>query len=109
MSSLTYPPLSPYSVIPINLDWSVHEFKMAIRAHLLAGLFLTSTVIQLSLAQHQHQQQQHPLSPNRHDASSSRDPFTSDFSAFVEQAMIDWHVAGLAISVVDGNETYAKV
>ncbi|KAH8173799.1 beta-lactamase domain-containing protein [Sarocladium implicatum] len=84
----------------------VHESKMTIRRHLLAGLFLTSTVIQLSLAQHQHQQQQHPLSPNRHDASSSRDPFTSDFSAFAKQAMIDWHVAGLAISVVDGNQTY---
>ena len=77
---------------------------MSPKTRLVAGLFLCASVIQASATD-----QQQPLIPNHRDATTSQDPFTSDFSSFVEQAMQDWHVAGLAISIVDGNETYAKV
>lgn len=36
-------------------------------------------------------------------------PFTSDFDKFVIRLMNDWHVPGLAIAIVNGNETYSKV
>lgn len=36
-------------------------------------------------------------------------PFTSDFDKFVVRLMSDWHVPGLAIAIVNGNETYSKV
>ena len=36
-------------------------------------------------------------------------PFTSDFDKSVVRLMNDWHVPGLAIAIVNGNETYSKV
>jgi hypothetical protein len=53
--------------------------------------------------------QQHPLIPEETPSLSSKNPFTEKFADFVAQALQDWHVAGLAISVVDGNDTFAEV
>lgn len=36
-------------------------------------------------------------------------PFTSDFDKSVVRLMNNWHVPGLAIAIVNGNETYSKV
>ena len=36
-------------------------------------------------------------------------PFTEDFSKLANDALKEWHVAGLAISVIDGDEMFAKV
>lgn len=46
--------------------------------------------------------------PLKRPSSASRSPFTTDFARIVELAMQEWHVAGLAISVVDGNDTFAE-
>ncbi len=40
-----------------------------------------------------------------HNAS----PFTKDFNALVEELLEEWHVPGMAIAVVDGDETWSKV
>ena len=36
-------------------------------------------------------------------------PFSSKFDALVERTLRHFHVPGLSIAVIDGNETYAKV
>lgn len=36
-------------------------------------------------------------------------PLTDDFNNFVLQTLDHWHVPGLAIAVVNGNETFSKV
>lgn len=36
-------------------------------------------------------------------------PFSSDLDKSVVRLMNDWHVPGLAIAIVNGNETYSKV
>lgn len=42
--------------------------------------------------------------------ADSKNPFDDDdFTALVEKAMKDWNIPGLAISVVDGDNVYAKV
>lgn len=48
---------------------------------------------------------QQPLTSGSRDA---KDPFTDTFRQLVELGLEKWHVAGLAISVVDGNDTFAK-
>ena len=40
-----------------------------------------------------------------HNAS----PFTKDFDTLVEELLEEWHVPGIAIAVVDGDETWTKV
>lgn len=40
-------------------------------------------------------------------ASSS--PFTAEFDQLATESLERWHTPGIAISVVDGDETYAKV
>ena len=40
---------------------------------------------------------------------ADRSPFTPDFDKYVTQLMNDWHVPGLAIAVVDGDETFSRV
>lgn len=65
-------------------------------------------------------QQQQPLisqpqnTAAAHDGSSSTTssglPFaTAAFEAYVEDVMEKWHTPGLAISIVNGDETWAKV
>lgn len=55
-------------------------------------------------------EQQQPLTPpGRHLPPRAQNPFTEDFAHFVKKALHDWHVAGIAISVVDGNDTFAEV
>ncbi|KAL8713210.1 MAG: hypothetical protein Q9220_002731 [cf. Caloplaca sp. 1 TL-2023] len=39
---------------------------------------------------------------------TDRSPFTPDFDDRVAALLNEWHVPGLAIAVVDGNETYSK-
>ncbi|KAI4241513.1 MAG: hypothetical protein L6R42_011240, partial [Xanthoria sp. 1 TBL-2021] len=39
---------------------------------------------------------------------SDHSPFSSDFDKSVVRLMNDWHVPGLAIAIVNGNETYSK-
>ena len=36
-------------------------------------------------------------------------PFTKDFDALVEELLEEWHVPGIAIAVVDEDETCSKV
>ncbi len=36
-------------------------------------------------------------------------PFTKDFDALVKELLEEWHVPGIAIAVVDGDETWSKV
>ena len=38
----------------------------------------------------------------------SKSPWTDEFNKFVHQTLDYWHVPGLSIAVVDGNETYSK-
>lgn len=38
-----------------------------------------------------------------------RSPFSQDFDEDVDRLLNDWHVPGLSIAVVDGNETFTKV
>ena len=49
--------------------------------------------------------QQIPLQSSNHITS----PFTASFDAFVENLLVEWHVPGMAIAVVNGNQTYSKV
>jgi hypothetical protein len=42
-------------------------------------------------------------------SSGTKDPFTEVFTQMVEKGLKEWHAAGIAISVVDGNDTFAKV
>ncbi|KAK0391674.1 hypothetical protein NLU13_1173 [Sarocladium strictum] len=50
---------------------------------------------------------QQPLTTVEEQASGARNPFTDEFAQIAEQGLQDWHVAGFAISVVDGNDTFA--
>ena len=52
---------------------------------------------------------QFPLRPGKQPATTAGNPFTEEFSQFVQVGLQSWHVAGLAISIVDGNDTFAKV
>lgn len=36
-------------------------------------------------------------------------PFTTDFDAFTSNLLDRWHVPGLAIAIIDKNDTYSKV
>lgn len=47
--------------------------------------------------------QQVPLT----DATSS--PFTASFDKLVSQNLDKWHTPGLAIAVINGNDTFSKV
>lgn len=40
---------------------------------------------------------------------AGRSPFTPNFDKHVTQLMNVWHVPGIAIAIVDGNETFSKV
>ena len=41
--------------------------------------------------------------------SEDKPPFDSDFNAFVEATLLEWHVPGLSIAVVDNGKTVSKV
>lgn len=49
--------------------------------------------------------EQKPLRPG----DSSGSPFTDDFASLVDEIREEWHIPGLALSVVDGDETYSEV
>lgn len=40
---------------------------------------------------------------------SRSNPFSPELDALVEETLDHFHVAGLSIAVIDGNETFAKV
>lgn len=42
-------------------------------------------------------------------AADMNDPFTPDFSEFVNKALDKWKLAGISIAVVDGDNVYSKV
>lgn len=43
------------------------------------------------------------------NAAAFSTPFTEDFDELAAESLERWHTPGIAISVVDGDETYAKV
>lgn len=47
--------------------------------------------------------QQIPLQEN------NRSPFTAEFDEAVTHLLNQWHVPGLSIAVIDGDETFSKV
>jgi hypothetical protein len=53
--------------------------------------------------------QQQPLTSGGDSKPTAKDPFTEVFNQLIEKGLQDWHVAGLAISIVDGNDTFVKV
>lgn len=40
---------------------------------------------------------------------TSETPFDDGFAGFVDEALEYWHVPGIAIGVIDGNQTFTKV
>lgn len=53
---------------------------------------------------------QHPLGHDDGGASEHALPFsTSDLEKFIEGTMEKWHAPGMAVSVINGNATWAKV
>lgn len=49
--------------------------------------------------------QQQPLGAINHDGTV----FDADFDRFVEEAILDWHVPGMSIAVVDNGRIESKV
>lgn len=41
--------------------------------------------------------------------SSSDNPFTKDADKFIQDTMQTWHLPGVAVAVIDGNQTFYKV
>jgi hypothetical protein len=41
--------------------------------------------------------------------SKEDNPLNSDFETLVEETLTHWHVPGVAVAVLDGPNTYAKV
>jgi CubicO group peptidase (beta-lactamase class C family) len=39
----------------------------------------------------------------------ARTPFDETFDAFVEKLLQEWHVPGMSVAVIDGDQTFAKV
>ncbi|KAJ6781817.1 hypothetical protein PWT90_06449 [Aphanocladium album] len=52
---------------------------------------------------------QAPLTHHKRPSSSARSPFTSEFGAYIDELLDEWKVAGLAIGVVDSQQSYSKV
>lgn len=42
-------------------------------------------------------------------ASQTGNPFTGDFDKYAAQFLEDWHCAGMAIGIVDGDNVFTKV
>ncbi len=42
-------------------------------------------------------------------AGDKATPFTAEFGKFVADTLERWHVPGIAISIVDGHDTWAEV
>lgn len=40
---------------------------------------------------------------------TNRSPFTPEFNEQVNHLLDRWHVPGLSVAIVDGNETFSKV
>ena len=68
-------------------------------ATMLARLLCFFFFCGLSVAQ----RQQQPLT------ASKRSPLDGKFRELVEELLEHWHVPGISISVVDGNDTFAEV
>ncbi|KAJ3492594.1 hypothetical protein NLG97_g5283 [Lecanicillium saksenae] len=49
-----------------------------------------------------------PLTYHDGPSSFSRDPFTSEFGDYVDKLLEEWKVAGLAIGIVDSQQSYSK-
>lgn len=45
----------------------------------------------------------------RVEDGGGKGPLTEEFGTFVEGLLAEWHVPGLAIGVVDGNDTWTEV
>jgi len=43
------------------------------------------------------------------DSSSASNPFDEEFEKLANKSLAMWHVPGLAIAVVDGDDVFAKV
>lgn len=54
-------------------------------------------------------QQQLPVSRSSHDSNENSKFFNKGFDAIAQEALLFYHVPGLAISVVHKGKTYAKV
>ncbi|KAG8625326.1 hypothetical protein KVT40_007077 [Elsinoe batatas] len=52
--------------------------------------------------------QQKPLRSSDAQCEDKYDPFTTDFNEYVEGVLEKWNTPGLAVSVVQGNRTWAK-
>ncbi|KAJ9151255.1 Penicillin-binding protein 4 [Pleurostoma richardsiae] len=70
----------------------------ASRLTVLAGMVSPGFMAQLALAS----EAQRPL------GGTARDPFTKEFGKLAEELLEKWHVPGIAIGVVDGDETFAQ-
>ncbi|KAL8961815.1 MAG: hypothetical protein Q9183_005254 [Haloplaca sp. 2 TL-2023] len=69
---------------------------------MLYSKILSTLITAVSLAQCLPSERQIPL------GQTSRPTFTRDFDDYVTQLLSDWHVPGLSIAVVDGDETFTK-
>lgn len=52
---------------------------------------------------------QAPLTGHTSLESSNRNPFTTELDNYINGLLDEWKVAGLAIGVVDGEDSYTKV
>lgn len=56
-----------------------------------------------------HATKQKPISASGHGGSTSKNPFTDEFAKLAKDTLDEWHCAGIAISVVDGDDVFAEV
>lgn len=73
------------------------------------GTFLLSTLVYNAIAVPD-LSTQHPLGHVDGEASENGLPFsTSALEDYIEVAMKKWHAPGMAVAIINGNETWAKV